>query len=240
MKRSVSLALCIYEVGGLWLYLYRLYEAGTMIHFSVFSISDLLVWTASPFVYSVFLLLPAVAGCFLILHRRPSGAKMLLYGKRTKLFWKQFTGTVVWNCIITILFIAVAVTAGFVWQKETLNWSRARSYFTIVTHMVLPHVRFAQVLLADFITLFLRNLIFTLILMAFWWSNDMIYGVAVVSGICFAEVGSSQIKFVIGTVSIDYGFWAYTVNKVVFAAAALVFVAMLLFLLFKFVKRKEF
>lgn len=236
----MSLALCIYEVAGLSIYLYRAYEAGTVIRFSVFSIADLLVWTASPFSYVLFFLFPVMAGCLFLMQSHPSAAKMLLYTNRMKLFWEQLAGAFVWNGVITFLSVAVTVTAGFLWKKEMINWGSARSYLTMVMQLVLPRVSFAEVLFLSLITLFLRNLIFILVMLIFWWEYNMIYGVAAVSGICLAEVGSGRIQIVLGTVSMDYGFWANTADKAVFAITALSFLSVLFFLAVRSVKRKEF
>lgn len=232
--------LCIYGAAGLALYLYRAYEAGTVISFSVFSVADLLVWAQSPFIYILFVLPPVMAGGLMILRGHPSGPRMLLYTNRMGLFKRQLAGLLAWGFVVTAFSVAVTVMAGLLWKKELINWGSARSYLTMVMHMVLPKVRFCQVLLACILAQFLRNLVFLLALAVSWWAYNTTCGIAAVSGLCFAELGMGQVKAVLGYISAGYGFWAGAADKAAFAAAAAVLLAVLCPLAVKSVKRKEF
>lgn len=242
MKRSVGLFLLLaYEAAGLILYLQALYRKGPPFTLSVYTKADLLVDMAVPYSYSLFLLVPAAAGCIVLLHRHPAAAEMLLYGTRRKLFFWQSASMLAWNGMITAVYLAAVHGMGMFWGKENINWESPRSYFALIMKAVVPQASYAQVFLAQLAVLFLRNMIFMLAVMICWWGfSNVLYGVAAVSGICFVESRTAAFGLVLRNVSADYGFWVFERNKIRFLLASVFLVAALLAVLMKLVKEKEF
>lgn len=240
MKRSIWLLLLVYEAAGLSLYLCGSYGQPPYT-LSIYTKADLLVEASVPYVYSTFLMVPAAVGCIVLLHRHPSAAEMLLYGKRSKLFLHQFAKAAAWNGVISVSYLTTLHMIGLCWEKENLNWGNARSYFTLITHTVLPHVSYAQVFLAQLCAIYIRTMIFMLIIIVCWWAfSDVLYGTAAVSGICFIESKSAAYKIILRNITADYGFWTDGKNKVIFLLVSALSAAALLTAAAKYVNGKEF
>lgn len=242
MRRKVFLLLLlVWETAELVLSMLRQNRIGAALSLSVFSGADALVWMARPFEYIMAALIPVIAGSIVLLRGYPSKAGILLYKNKRTLFVRQLASAVVWDLLVSVLYVGTVAAVCFLLHKDMINWDRAASYFALTMHRILPGVGYWNVFAMCLAALFIRNMVFLLFIMVCWWAfSKTIYGVALISCICFAETGTDRVKLVLRNIWSDYGFWISRTDKAVFWLVSAVLLCVLFVLLEETVKRKEF
>lgn len=241
LRKIGYILLVFYVLIGLSIYLDYIYGLGAPIQLSIYSQADLQLKVTDNVMYNLFMLFPLMIGTFGFLKEYHQAMQILPYGTKKNIFFRQVKCTVMWSVLLAVSDTVTTLLWGMVWNKIDINWADANSYFCAIMHMLLPGVSFPEVFVMNTVALCVKNMLLAFVLILSWWAfSNVLYGILIVTGICFMGYWTPGLRLVIGSLKDDYDFWVGMSNKVEYGIALLLCLTVFFLLANIVVKRKEF
>lgn len=241
LRNILYILMVSYVLIGLAIYLDYIYQFGAPVQLSIFSQADLQLSVNSNVMYNLFMLFPMMVGTFAFLKEYHQAMQILPYGTKKNIFFKQIKSGVIWSVILAVSDTGMTLLSGMMWNKIDINWADANSYFCVVMHKLLPGVSFSEVFLMNTIALCVKNILVAFILIISWWAfSNVLYGILIVTGICFTGQWTPGLSWLLGSLTDDYNFWIAMSNKIQYGIALVLCLTVFTLLANAVVKRKEF
>lgn len=144
------------------------------------------------------------------------------------------------------LFYALiyALGVGLAGIKKTelmINWNNMNSVFCIKNRCTLPNISLANVIILFFIITFIRNYLFSnIILFIQWLCENATIGIFIVICISCFEITQEKVKIMLWIFTIDYPVWINQIRRIEMIIFALGYLLLAIFVFKIVINYKEF
>lgn len=238
-KKIAQIVVLLLEIIAISLYIIQL-GGQAPVKLSFFSQADLHIIVSGKTVYHSFILGMVMFQTVCVIGKNCNAMQLLLWQTKKKLLCHQLKLCVLLDLIIAAIIVVIPMIYGAACNKTGINWGSSSSYFCVLHNQILPNVTMVEVVLVHFGIQFLRNMIFSLMILIGWWSDkNMIYSILVMVGVCIIELRQPNVRLLMNLVKADYEFWLSGKEKMYAIISGCAWILAEIGILFYLKKRKE-